>query len=295
MSSLHVGPSAANRTPKIRRSERPRTRNRACGSAAPAFLAILLILLVATTVFIFAARLYPAPAPISFDAVRIDRQYNLTLYATGVAFVLAQLGLAYAGVRFRDRGQNARFVRGNVALEIFWTLLTLLVFLGLGMLGRKAWADARFTPSVSGALQVEATTYQFVYAFRYPGADGKFGRLDPSLVNAPAGNPLGIDPNDPAGRDDIVVSELTVPVNQPVELLLRSEDVIHSFFVRELRLQQDAVPGMVIPIAFTASQVGQYEIVCTQLCGLGHYKMHSLLHVVSQAEFETFLHQAAAP
>jgi cytochrome c oxidase subunit II len=144
-------------------------------------------------------------------------------------------------------------------------------------------------------MQVEATTSQFVYVFRYSGGDGKFGRLDPSLVNAPAGNPLGIDPNDPAGRDDIVVSELTVPVNRSVELLLRSQDVIHNFFVRELRLQQDAVPGMMIPIHFTADQIGNYEIVCTQLCGLGHYKMHSQLHVVSQSEFEAFLvHEATA-
>ena len=261
----------------------------------PAFLmAFLLVLLVAATVFIFAARLYTAPAPISRDAVLVDRQYNLTLCATGVAFLLAQLSLAYAALRFRDRGQRARFLRGNVALEILWTSLTLFVFVGLGILGRKAWADVRFTTPAPSAIQVEATTYQFVFAFRYPGADGKFGRLDPSFVNAPAGNPLGIDPNDPAGGDDIVVSELTIPVHRPVELLLRSEDVVHNFFVRELRLQQDAVPGMMIPVRFTADQIGTYEIVCTQLCGLGHSKMHSLLRVVSQSEFEAFLrHQAA--
>jgi cytochrome c oxidase subunit II len=285
---------ATNLSGGIKRCQKPRIRHRGRGSAQPALvLASLLILVVVATVFTFAAHLYTAPAPISHDAVLVDRQYNLTLCATGVAFLLAQLGLAYAALRFRDRGQNARFVRGNVALEILWTSLTLFVFVGLGILGRKAWADVRFRPPPSGAIQVEATTYQFVFAFRYPGADGKFGRLDPSLVNAPAGNPLGIDPNDPAGGDDIVVSELTVPVNRPVELLLRSEDVVHNFFVRELRLQQDAVPGMMIPVHFTADQIGTYEIVCTQLCGLGHYKMHSLLRVVSPSEFEAFLRHPA--
>ena len=87
---------------------------------------------------------------------------------------------------------------------------------------------------------------------------------------------------------------LTVPVNRPVELLLRSQDVIHNFFVRELRLQQDAVPGMMIPIHFTADRTGKYEIVCTQLCGLGHYKMHSFMNVVSESDYEQFLKIQAA-
>ncbi len=250
---------------------------------------MLLLLLVVSTASVWIARLYPAPPPISHNAILVDRQYNLTLYATGTAFILAQLGLAYAIVRFRDCGQRAHFTRGNLLLEILWTLVTLIVFTGLGVLGRGAWADVWFTPARSGAIQVEATTNQFVYTFRYPGADGKFGHLDPTLINAPAGNPLGIDPNDPAGKDDIVVAELTVPVNQPVELLLRSQDVIHNFFVRELRLQQDAVPGMLIPLHFTASRIGTYEIVCTQLCGLGHHRMHSLLRVVSLSDYESFL------
>ena len=141
---------------------------------------------------------------------------------------------------------------------------------------------------------MEVTEEQFVYYFRYPGPDGKFGRIDPSLISAPMGNPLGIDPNDPAGRDDIVVSTLTVPVNHPVELLIRSQDVIHNFFVRELRLQQDAVPGMVVPLHFTPDRIGRYYIMCTQLCGMGHNEMHSLMNVVSEADYKKFLAQAEA-
>jgi cytochrome c oxidase subunit 2 len=240
-------------------------------------------------VYVFAARLYPAPPPITSAAVAVDRQYDLTLYVTGAIFILAQLGLAYAVVRFRDRGQRANFMRGNTALEVLWTSLTVLAFLFLGIMGRKAWADVRFTPSAPDAIQVEVTTNQFVYAFRYSGPDGKFGMLDPTLINAPAGNPLGLDPNDSAGKDDIVAAELTVPVDHPIELLLRSQDVIHNFFVRELRLQQDSVPGMVIPVHFAPNRIGEYEIVCTQLCGLGHNKMHSLMKVVSESDYENFL------
>jgi cytochrome c oxidase subunit II len=271
------------------------TRKRNSGSAAPAvLLALLLAFLVAATVYVFAAHLFPAPPPISRVAVQVDHQYSLTLYATGAAFVLAQLGLAYAVFRFRDRGQRAHFTSGSVLLEILWTCFTALVFLVLGILGSRVWAAVQFAPPAADQIQIEVTGTQFVYTFRYPGPDGKFGRLDPALVNAPAGNPLGLDPNDPAAKDDIITSTLTVPVNHPVELLLRSQDVVHNFFVRELRLQQDAVPGMVIPLHFTADRTGRCEIVCTQLCGLGHSKMHSYLNVVSESAYQDFLKQAAA-
>jgi cytochrome c oxidase subunit II len=265
------------------------------GSAAPAFLLLLFLsLLVAITVYLFASHYDFPPPPITAVGVQVDHQYNLTLYATGAAFILAQLGLAYAVFRFRDRGQSARFSHGNTALEISWTLVTMSVFLGLGILGSKAWGETRFTKAPAGALQIEVTESQFVFNFRYPGPDGKFGRIVPALISAPTGNPLGIDPHDPAGKDDIVVSTLTVPVYRPVELLLRSQDVIHNFFVRELRLQQDAVPGMVIPLHFTAERTGRFEIVCTQLCGMGHNRMRSFLNVVSQSDYQKFLERAEA-
>jgi len=272
-----------------------RNRRGSRGSAGPAvLLALLLAFLVVATVYVFAAHVFPAPPPITQIAIQVDHQYSLTLYATGAAFVLAQLGLAYAAFRFRDRGQRAHFTRGSVLLEILWTCLTALVFLVLGILGSRVWAQVQFTPPAPDSIQIEVTATQFVYTFRYPGPDGKFGKLDPALVNAPAGNPLGLDPNDPAAKDDIVTSTLTVPVNHPVELLLRSQDVVHNFFVREMRLQQDAVPGMVIPVHFTADRTGRCEIVCTQLCGLGHYRMRSFLNVVSESAYEDFLKQQAA-
>ena len=147
---------------------------------------------------------------------------------------------------------------------------------------------------LSDLIPIEVTGNQFVFNFRYSGPDGKFGKLDPRQISASTGNPLGIDANDPAGKDDIVVPTLTVPVDHQIQLLIRSQDVIHNFYVRELRIQQDALPGMVIPLHFTANKIGQYEIVCTQLCGLGHSRMHSYLNVVSDADYETFLKQQAA-
>jgi cytochrome c oxidase subunit 2 len=269
-------------------------RNSMSGSAATAaMLAALIVIMVAVTVYVFVANPFPSmpPATITSVGLLVDQQYFLTLCVTGVVFILSQVGLAYAIWRFRDRGQTAHFTRGSNTLEMIWTTATIVLFLGLGLMGRKAWAEVRFTPAEANAVQVEVTTNQFVFNFRYPGPDGKFGRLDPKQVSASTGNALGIDENDPAGKDDIVVPTLTVPVDHQIELLIRSQDVIHNFYVRELRLQQDAVPGMVIPIHFTANQIGRYEIMCTQLCGLGHYRMRSFLDVVSEADYQTFLKQ----
>jgi len=270
-------------------------RKRNAGSAAPAaMLALLIVILVVVTVYYFGVEAYRPPAPITAVGKAVDHQYELTLYVTATVFILSQLGLALAIWRFRDHGQKAHFTRGNNTMEVLWTSATIILFLGLGLMGRKAWAEVRFTEPAANAIQVEVTENQFVFNFRYPGPDGKFGRLDPKQISASTGNPVGVDANDPAGKDDIIVPTLTVPVNHQVELLIRSQDVIHNFFVRELRLQQDAVPGMIIPIHFTAEQIGQYDIVCTQLCGLGHSRMHSYLNVVSDADYDAFLKAQAA-
>jgi cytochrome c oxidase subunit 2 len=260
------------------------------GSAATAaFLSLLICLLVVVTVYAFMSGKYSAPPTITRLGLEVDHQYKLTLIVTGIVFVLSQLGLAFAIFRFRDHGQRVHFTRGNNTLEILWTGATIVLFLSLGVMARHAWAASHFTGASPEAVQVEVTGNQFVWNFRYPGPDGRFGRLDATMVSASSGNPLGLDPADKAAKDDIVLPTLTVPVNHQVELLLRAQDVIHSFFVRELRLKQDAVPGMVIPMYFTATQTGQYEIVCTQLCGLGHYRMRSFMNVVSDDDYRKFI------
>lgn len=266
------------------------------GSTLPAILfALVIVTLVVHVVVIFASGQFAAPGPITADARAVDHQFRLTLYLVGVLFVSTQLALVLGIWLFRDRGQRARFIPGNNALETLWIGAAIVLFLGLGALGRKAWAAVRYTGPETGSLQIEVTGMQFQFAFRYPGPDGRFGRLDPALISAATSNPLGIDPADPDGRDDIVTSgTLAVPVGKPVELLIRSQDVIHNFFVRELRLQQDAVPGLIVPVHFTADRVGQYDIVCTQLCGLGHQKMHATLNVMTESDYEDFLKTQAA-
>jgi cytochrome c oxidase subunit 2 len=157
-------------------------------------------------------------------------------------------------------------------------------------------------------MKIEVWGQQFAWYFRYPGPDGQFGpnhigsRFDAAMgkyiednkVNDATGNFLGLDrDHDAASKDDIVTATLGIPVNQPVEIILRSKDVTHSFFVRELRLKQDLVPGMEIPIHFTATKTGRYEIACAELCGLGHYKMRAFMDVMTQEDYQNWLQKMA--
>jgi cytochrome c oxidase subunit 2 len=145
-------------------------------------------------------------------------------------------------------------------------------------------------PPDPGSLQVDVAAEQFAFNFRYPGPDGKFGTRYPERVQDGNGNYFGLDPqNDEAARDDIIVGTLTVPLDKPVSLTMHSKDMIHAFYVPELRIQQDIVPGLTVPLHFTATKVGKYEIVCTQLCGLGHYGMRAFLEVLPQDKFDEWL------
>jgi cytochrome c oxidase subunit 2 len=260
------------------------------GSAAVAFtLATFLLIFTVVTVYLFVAKIWWFPPAISQFGTQIDEQFHRTLIITGIVFVLAQLGLALAIFRSRERGQKVSFFEGNSAMELLWTLATIIMFVGLGLYGEHAWAEARFQGAAPGALQLEVTGQQFAWNFRYAGPDGKFGATKPELVSASSGNPLGLDPRDATSKDDVVSPVAYVPAGQEVELLIRTQDVTHSFYVRELRLKQDAVPGMTIHMHFNAIVPGQYELACAELCGLGHYRMRSFVNVVSPEEFDKWM------
>ena len=124
-------------------------------------------------------------------------------------------------------------------------------------------------------MQIQVLAKQFAWSSAIAGPDGKFGRTDIKLINDANGNPFGLDEKDPAAKDDIVSASLKVPVGKPIMLILRSRDVIHNFFVRELRMKQDIVPGMEIPFHFQADKIGTYEVPCSELCGLGHHQMRT--------------------
>lgn len=257
-------------------------------------LAPILWVITAITVFLFVGKYWWFPLPISAHGLAYDEHFQSTLFWVGAIFILAQFVLGLAIYRFRDRGRRASYFHGNNKMEVIWTSATFLLFVTLVVSGERIWANVHLTKPPAEALKIEVLAKQFAWSFRYPGPDGKFGRTDIKLINDANGNPFGLDDKDPAAKDDIVSSTIHVPVGTPILLTLKSRDVIHSFFVRELRLKQDLVPGMEIPLYFQADKIGSYELACAELCGLGHHQMHSTLEVMSAADFEAWKKQQAS-
>ncbi|GBC98268.1 Alternative cytochrome c oxidase subunit 2 [bacterium HR17] len=224
----------------------------------------------------------------------IDRLFVTTLVITGVVFILVQLLLAFLVFRYRgEAGRRAVFYPDNPRLELAWTIVPAVILTMLILSGGRLWSRIQLSSPPPDAFVVEVWGQQFKWAIRYPGKDGKFGRVDMRLISGD--NPLGIDTKDPASKDDIFFpageGELHVPVNKPVVVYLRSKDVIHSFYVPHFRVKQDAVPGMVTRVWFVPTRKGQFEIACAELCGQGHYTMRGILIVEDEAQVQEWLAQ----
>jgi cytochrome c oxidase subunit 2 len=249
-------------------------------------LALLIWLLTLGSVLLFVSGKWWFPPTISEHGPAIDSQFLITITVCGLSFVAAQIGLGYAVWRFRETsdGTRATYSHGNNRLEMLWTVITAAIFIGLAVMGQRVWAQLHFQNAPAGSYQVEVVAQQFQWNFHYPGADGVFGHTDPSLIKDSELNFIGLDEKDPKAKDDSVITALAIPVNRPTELLLRSKDVTHSFWVPPLRFKQDLVPGMTIRVHFTATKVGKYELACAELCGQLHYKMKSYLLVLPEDE-----------
>ncbi len=255
-------------------------------------LAALLIFAAALTavlLFVFPPAWFPLA--ISPEAVLYDAQFHLNLIVLGVLFVAAQALIAWAVLR-RKRG--LRNAHAASRIELGWAALMAMVFALLGITGARGWTGGHLAPPLQPEV-IEVYAHQFAWNFRYPGPDGKFGKTDIAQINDAAMNPLGLVPDDPAGSDDIVTALLRVPVGRPVSLVMHSRDVIHDFFVRELRLKQDIVPGMEIPYRFQADRVGTYEIACAELCGLGHSQMRGVMQVMREDEYQAWKRAQTRP
>jgi len=257
-------------------------------------LAPIIWLLTVVICYFFFAKTWWFPPPVSQHGLEYDAQFMRTLVVTGIIFFFAQIALGWVIFRFRDDGRRAQYTHGNNRLETLWTSATAILFIGLVVMGTRIWAAVHLSEPDPNAIPIEVMARQFAFSFRYTGPDGKFGRTDLKLVNDAAGNPFGLDDKDPAAKDDLVSASLKVPAGKPIKLILHSRDVIHNFFVRELRLKQDIVPGMEIPFYFQADKPGTYEIPCSELCGLGHFQMRSTLEVMAPPDFEKWKQQQAA-
>jgi cytochrome c oxidase subunit 2 len=240
------------------------------------------------------------PAAASAHAGDIDQMIVLIHWLMAVLFVGWGVFFLYALFRFR-RGANPRAdysgAKGKLSkgIEVAIVVAEMVLLIGYAI---PAWARrVQQFPAENEATVVRVVGEQFAWNAHYPGADGKFGRSDGALVSAD--NPLGLDRNDPDGKDDITtINQLNVPVDRPVLVQLSSKDVIHSFGLYEMRVKQDAVPGLRIPVWFiptvTTADMRQrlgnpnfeYEITCSQLCGLGHFRMRGFLTVQSAGDYQ---------
>jgi len=260
--------------------------------------AVILTLITVITVAVFVSHHWWFPEVASAHGVGMNDQFVETFIGAGIGFVLAQLALAVFAWRFGEKKGDSRKVRvfpgGAKGLVIFAFVYVGLEILGLAFVGQKVWADMYFTPPPSDATKVQVLAGQFAFYFRYPGPDGKFGPIHVDKIDEGTQNFFGIDTSEEGSKDDIVTAEVAVPVNRPVVLFLDSKDMDHGFYVRELRVQQDMVPGMEIPLHFTPTKVGRYDIACNQLCGLGHYNMRAFINVMSEPDYKTWLTQQAA-
>jgi cytochrome c oxidase subunit 2 len=228
------------------------------------------------------------PIQASTHAAEVDHMTILVHWLMLVLFV--GWGLFFLFVLFRFRkganpkasytGAHGKFAKSTeVAVAIIE--IALLVFYAI-----PAWATrVKAFPAESEAVVVHVYAQQFAWNIQYPGPDGKFGRTDVKLVAAD--NPIGIDRTDPNAKDDIVtINQLNLPVDRPVLVHLSSMDVIHSFGLYEMRVKQDAIPGLNIPVWFIPNRVGEYEIACSQLCGLGHFRMRGFITIQNAADYK---------
>ena len=212
------------------------------------------------------------PEAVSTYAGKIDSLFWLITWITGIIFVLVEVLLLFFLFRYRHReGQTPRYTHGNSRLEVIWTIIPAIICVVLALLSRRAWAEIKQTMP-EGAMPIEVMAEQFAWNIRYAGADGKMDTPD----------------------DVTTLNQLHFPVGRAVVASLRSKDVIHSFFLPEFRVKQDAVPGMTTRIWFEATRVGNWEIVCAELCGLGHYRMKGFVTVETPEEFEKWLAEQAA-
>lgn len=259
-----------------------------------AVIVILIALLSAVPVIThtFVGATVAPPEDISTHGGEIDKQMDETMIEAGLSFLAAQIVLGLFVWQFGGRkdGPLKNFPGGAKYLVLAAVLLVGAEAIALGAFGTKAWAKVYFQPASADALPIQVQAGQFAFYFRYAGPDGKFGALHPEKIDEGNSNFFGLDPeNDIPARDDIQSGELVIPVNKEIHLMMHAKDVGHSFYVRELRIQQDFVPGLDLSLHFTATKVGKYEIVCTQLCGLGHYNMRGYLTVMSQEDFDKWL------
>ena len=228
--------------------------------------------------------------PIASNWSYIDHTIELTFWITGIVFVAVVLFVAYCIFNFRhEEGRKAIYEPENKKLELWLTIAT-----GIGvaaMLAPGLFVWGQFVTVPAGAAEMEIVGQQWQWSYRLPGKDGKLGTSFSNLISPE--NPLGVNPGDTTSQDDLVIEggEIHVPLGQPVKVLLRAVDVLHDFYVPEFRAKMDIIPGMVTYFWFTPTRTGTFDVLCAELCGVGHHIMRGKVIVDNEAEYRTWVEQ----
>src|SRR6266571_3879586 len=256
------------------------------GATAMVVAIVLVLLVVGSVLFHFLSPWYFTPIASNWSAM--DDTISITFWVTGFVFVAINLFMAYAVIRYRYRkGKRAQYEPENKKLEWWLTGVTTVGVAAMLAPGLFVWA--KFVEVPANAAVFEAVGKQWNWGFRFPGKDGVMGTVDAKYVSDK--NPFGMNPDDPNGQDDVLVSspELHLPVGRPVKALLRSIDVLHNFAVPQFRAKMDLVPGLVTYIWFTPTRTGKFDLLCNELCGTGHFVMRGSVVVEEESTFQAWL------
>ena len=252
-------------------------------------LAVALILLVVgSLLFHFLSPWYFTPLASNWEL--IDFTVSITFVVTGIVFVATNLFMAYCIIRYRHRkGHKADYNPEDAKLEWWLTVITTLGVAAMLAPGLAVWGD--FVTVPDEAAEFEAVGQQWHWTYRFPGEDQQFGNVD--IRHITEDNAFGMDPEDPTGQDDVLVASPIVhlPVDQPTRAWLRSKDVLHDFAVPQFRVKMDLVPGHVSYTWFTPTVVGEYEILCEELCGMAHFAMRGRVVVDEPGDFDSWLEE----
>ena len=218
----------------------------------------------------------------------IDTTIDITFWVTGMVFIAVMLFMAYCVWRYRDKaGKRAADEPENTKMELWLTGLTTVGVIVMLTPGLFVWND--FVTVPEGAAEFEVMGQQWQWSYRFPGKDGVLGTTDVRKISDE--NPFGLNPDDPNGKDDVLVEgdELHLPLDQPVKVLLRSIDVLHDFYVPEFRAKMDLVPGQVTYFWFTPIRTGTFDILCFELCGVGHHTMRGKVVIEEESAYKAWL------
>ena len=226
--------------------------------------------------------------PIASNWGLIDTTIIITFWVTGVVFIAVILFTAWCAYRYRYReGNRAEYEPENTKLEWQLTIFTSIGVVVMLTPGLWAWND--FVNVPEEAAEMEVVARQWDWSYRFPGKDGILGKTDFRLINDD--NPFGVDPKDPNGQDDVLIDdpEVHLPLGKPVKVLLRSIDVLHDFYVPQFRAKMDMVPGSITYFWFTPTRTGTFDVLCFELCGVGHHNMRGIVVVEKDSDFQAWL------